>query len=297
MASPDTPRTTVADGPGNATIASGKRAIQLASSGVQPPIALYIQPEDSFALSIYTPITIFGSPFNLLLRWLRPDGEIVGIRKQLLVSGTLGVMTFTLGEGWLLSATLAIPTGGTIDFGTIFATLTVQRDTPEANLFHMYLFSDYLTTSHAPTWPYGRALFGQEGPGRVRSITGTTPAAGAEISETVPNNVRWKLLAFRYTLTTAIAAGTRIPRFVLDDGVNQFWNFSNNTGQTASQVVAYNAGPGLPFQNDSNGDFTQTIPNEVFLAAGHRIRTITPALQPADQYSAPQYLVQEWVAA
>src|SRR6266851_7047414 len=130
----ETPRTTVADGPGNATIASGKRAVQITASQVQPPTPLYLQTEDSLLLILSSPILGSNPGLALVLRWLRPDGEIVSIRKTIPSAGSSVQFSFTLGEGFLLSATLAGSPSAPTSPGSTFATLLVQRDTPEAQI-------------------------------------------------------------------------------------------------------------------------------------------------------------------
>jgi hypothetical protein len=39
----------------------------------------------------------------------------------------------------------------------------------------------------------------------------------------------------------------------------------------------------------------RSLPSMMFLSAGHRIRTVTAAIQAADAYTAVQYLVREWL--
>lgn len=295
MATPPTPIR-----PGNpppSVIQSSPRDVQVTAKQVQPPSPLYLQPEDSLTILLSSPIGQSYGNLALNLRFLRPDGEITLTRKLIPGAGITGSLNFTLGEGFLLSATLVSGAAGPTDPSIIFATLLVQRDLPETAFFPWVLFSDTVTTTHFPSWPYGRNSQSHEVAPRIRSVTGSTPAAGAEISETVPTNVRWKILVFHGRLTTSVAVANRIPTFTIDDGANILFRSPNSSTQAASLAQQYSASPGLNFLNDGNLLTIIPFPNEVFLATGFRIRTQTFSLQAADQWDQVQYLVQEWITA
>lgn len=283
--------------PRNATIASGKRVVQFATQDVQPPAPLLLQVEDSLTLTILAPTNLAAAQPILICRFLRPDGEIVLIRKTPPVVGDGWALNFTLGEGFLLSATVVINGLLVTQPGQFFAMLTIQRDLPETNGANFLLFSDYITATHFPSWPYGRQIQSQEGPGRIRTIVGTTPAAGAEISEAVPTTVRWRLLAFRFHLTTSAVAGNRNINFSADDGANIFYQSLFDTPQAASSTNNYQASnfgfaPGV-----GGGQGWFPWPDSTLLDGGYRLRTATNGLLAGDQYTAPTYLVEEWVNA
>lgn len=65
---------------------------------------------------------------------------------------------------------------------------------------------------------------------RVDVIVGANPAAGAEVSETVPAGETWCLLGVRVTLVTSATVATRQPILTLDDGTNIF--FENPAAST-----------------------------------------------------------------
>jgi hypothetical protein len=73
-----------------------------------------------------------------------------------------------------------------------------------------------------------------DGGGALRSIAGTTPGAGAEISETVPTGARWELLAFQATFVTSAAAANRVPQLTLDDGTTVYFRLGAALNQAAS---------------------------------------------------------------
>lgn len=132
--------------------------------------------------------------------------------------------------------------------------------------------------------------------GNIRSITGSVPGAGAEINEVVPANAVWRLLAFKFSLTTAVTVATRIPHFVLDDGANGYYEKPAQQGQLASLTVKYQAATGDRDIATNDTVANTNLPSPLMLPGGHRIRTLTTAIQAGDQYTAPQYLVEEWIS-
>ncbi len=130
--------------------------------------------------------------------------------------------------------------------------------------------------------------------GRVRSITGTDPAVNTEISETVPERRRWRILAIRFTLVTDEIEANRVVHLIIDDGANIFLDVCVTTAHAASTTKTYNF---------SNFGSTQLEPADCLyiplpplpLSPGFRIRTATDLLKANDNFSAPQLLVEEWI--
>lgn len=147
-----------------------------------------------------------------------------------------------------------------------------------------------------------------DGRGFLRTVTGANPAAGAEVLETVPAGVWWRLIAFSAVLVASAAVANRVPRlvgdrgaatarsfFIQDDGTNPI-----TAGQTrTAQWTRGNPGPGLPGgainADTQTGRFIEGLPDIDWLQPGDRIRTVTAAIDVADDYAAPIYVVEEWV--
>lgn len=271
------------------------REVHIASREVQPPTYVYLQAEDQLTVETNIPVLPLPVSISIRGRFLRPDGEIVGVQKTLLATTTLSFISFSMGEGTLLSINAFLTSLILNTPGAIFCTIFVSRDTPDINVGQSILCSDYITTAHNPSWPFGRAISPQDGTGRVRSITGTTQAAGVDISETVPANVRWNLLAFTATLTTSATVANRTPIFLIDDGVNILSVAEGINTQAASLLNRYSLSPVVPSQAVIGGNISIGFTVPILLAAGFRIRSSTINLQAGDQWSAPQYAVQEWV--
>lgn len=135
----------------------------------------------------------------------------------------------------------------------------------------------------------------QPGTGIVKQVLSADPAAGAEVSITVPAGEDWRLMSGRVPLVTSATAANRRPHIVMDDGTASV-HMRSPVGavQAASLTVGYNFGPGIP-QDAAvvDGEIRMTLPTgEIYLPAGHRIRTITTALQVGDNYGPMALLVE-----
>lgn len=208
---------------------------------------------------------------------------------------TLTTTRQAIGSGWLLRVRVTA-SAGALRLGQCFAWLRTCRGLTSIAEVNGTIASGYVTPNADVFWPGDVDDDPLEGAGALRSITGATPAAGVEISETVPVGARWEVLMFAGILTTSAAAGSRIPTLIIDDGVNELHR-SPSVGiaggssgvhaywsqgmAVATQVLAGVSSVGLPVRNR--------------LGAGARLRTTSNALDAADQWSAVQYLVLEWL--
>lgn len=131
----------------------------------------------------------------------------------------------------------------------------------------------------------------------MRSITGTNPAAAAEISETVPVGSRWKFKGMRAVLTTSATVANRNVTLTIDDGTNTILSGGAVYNQAASAAFTYWFAPGLTNSVQTSVIAQVPIPptDTLILPSGYRIRTLTGALQAGDDWGAPQYLVEEEV--
>lgn len=210
---------------------------------------------------------------------------------------TLTTRIETLGDGWLLDWAVVVTAGAPL-YGQTFAMLSIVRGKPGGVQDASALGQGYVTARQRIGGLSPNFAASVDGPGAVRSVTGSTPAAGAEISETVPAGARWQLIAIAFNLVTAVAAGNRIVHLLLDDGANVYFRDSPNVLQAASLTDNYSFAAGeSKLAAVSANAVMGNVPVENRLPAGHRIRTSTNVIQGADQFSAPQLLVREWLEA
>jgi len=145
------------------------------------------------------------------------------------------------------------------------------------------------------------------GDGFIRTVTGTNPAAGTQVSETVPTNVMWKLHSFSVVLATAVGSSIE-PALVIDDGTGANRRYGARLGATQGASVTrthlyvLEAGNQIP---DASRAFTMTdtdtvivsqCPGAGYLPEGYRIRTavVGGSLAAGDDYAAPIFQVEEW---
>lgn len=195
------------------------------------------------------------------------------------------------GAGWLVGCAALVVAGAPAD-GQTYAVISIGIGIGANFTETEVLAAGTITSAKRITWPGGSIVGPLDSAGAIRSISGTTPAAGAEISETVPTGASWELLALAFTLTTAVAVANRAVQLVIDDGANILFRNSMNVNEIASLVYNYQWVQG--FGNAVISQIfalTSIVPSIARLNAGFRIRTVTGAIQAADQFS----LVQLWV--
>src|SRR5439155_24716134 len=124
-----------------------------------------------------------------------------------------------LGRGYLLNL-MARATSGAPLYGETFVLLEIVRgETGTADVLGVH-GADFVTLRHGVAFPGSPIVSPLSGQGYCRVVTGATPAAGAEINETVPNGARWELIAFYFQFVTSATVANRIVRFDIDDGTN-----------------------------------------------------------------------------
>lgn len=131
--------------------------------------------------------------------------------------------------------------------------------------------------------------------GTPTSAASAAPAAGADITVTVPSGQTWTLQSFDASLTTSAAVANRVVAVVIDDGTNVLYRWVAGLNQTASQTLEYAGAVGGVDVGGTARNNVVTFPLAgITLPAGYRIRTITTAIQAGDQWTAARlgYLSQ-----
>jgi hypothetical protein len=264
---------------------------------------LYLTGEDAIRL------TAFNAAANVRLalrgRFLpvqqsaHEPPSTVGVFESELVPTTdrlATLRTTPLGEGWLLDWSL-VAVAGTPKIGQCFAVVSLVRGGAGATIDFATLGQGYVTNVRRLGGPGVSLQSGSpfDGAGVLRSFAGTNPAAGAEISETVPTGARWRFISLRATLGTDATVANRAPVLTFDDGATAYAGAAGNFNQAASLSFVYHFGAvGVNHVQTSVAAMVST-PGNLVLPAGHRIRTITGGIQVTDDWSAPQLLVEEWM--
>lgn len=262
---------------------------------------LYLSGEDALRLTAFDALT--GVTLTLSGRFLpvaRDDQDVPrpGPFTHVLVPAsdrTASVITRGLGEGWLLEASVVASVGAPL-VGQCFCVLSIVRGLAASALELSTLAEGYVTSKQRIAWPGG--LFGAslDGGGALRTILGTTPAPGAEVTETVPTGARWEPLAINMTFTASAAVANRTVALDLDNGTNLFARIFSQNAVVASGSEMLNWFQGGPYSGTAPAAVNMMpLPIGLRLGAGYRFKTTTVGLQAADQFSAISYLVREWI--
>ena len=158
----------------------------------------------------------------------------------------------------------------------------------------IYLLPNLLTTGSLFAGFYG-IIASIDGRGVIRSIIGTNPAAGAEVSETVPTNARWRLRSLAASFVTSATAASRYPSLIFDDGATNFYVSDPPELQLASTTSTWQAFPGSARLVAVSGVRQWNAGVPICLQGGFRLRTATTNLQAGDNWGPPQLLVEEWI--
>lgn len=284
---------------GSSPFQSGTRgpAILLARHNVSPPAALLLSADDSILVQVWNSSS--GQSLSVDYRLLLPIGVIVPAREVIRPSSDRLVNAFHIrtNEGFLLSLAINTLTSGTKPGETFArAQLFRGRTTSTAEQFGQLLTSGYVSAQNSLGWPPGKLEGSLDTRVATRAITGTDPAAGVEISETVPTNARWRLVAFRFVFTTSATVATRTVQLEFRNAGVPVLFINSVASQTAGLIHEYIYFIGAPYALDVlGGDHLAPLPEGAWLGAGDRIDTNTSNLQAGDNFEAPRLVVEEWI--
>ncbi|HYL64441.1 MAG TPA: hypothetical protein VE077_17645 [Candidatus Methylomirabilis sp.] len=281
------------NGPQPTAIQTIPPEISFLQNNVPPANFLFFHKDDSLAWGLLS--NVAGMSVRMQYRYLTPKGEIK--EGQLIILTIVGnqANAFSIGEGWLMSVGFQIIAGNSAG-AWAYIQLAVSHNFNTGVFFsdHGLLWSGYVSGVGAAGWPGTAPKEPTDGAGFLRSITGTIPGAGADLSESVPANRRWILPMFTASLVTSAAVANRGVAFTIDDGVNILYAVGVPTVQTASSTVRYLLTSTGVRSTAAETDQLVPIPNLTSLKNGYRIKSVTANLQAGDQWSAPQYLAIEW---
>lgn len=158
------------------------------------------------------------------------------------------------------------------------------------------LSAGYLTDSKTLSWPPGIFEGFTEGPGLIRVLSGTNPAAGAEWLETVPTNARWRILDIFAKLTTDANVANRSAILRLDDGSSKIWDIVTAYVHAASTVINYHWLPqSLKESTAIQSNIMVPLPPALYAFQGYRLGSQTTNFQAGDDWIAPEILIEEWI--
>ncbi len=262
---------------------------------LQPPTSLYISPNESLGVDSYG--SVVGLSLIITARFLLPDGQLTMLRYTHTpnTNRTVATQIFPLTEGFLLGLQVD-PDGAAALRGQCFVQLTLNRGLDISGLGAVVLARGYAYDGHWVSWPQGTLESSVDGQGFIRAFIGTDPAANTGISETVPTNALWEILALQCVLTTDGNVATRQPQLVADDGANPFLAIHSPATQGANNTQAFYWNRWAPLTTTvvaTRGN--QGVPDKLFLREGFRLRVTVDNMQVGDDLSAPVILLREWI--
>lgn len=157
------------------------------------------------------------------------------------------------------------------------------------------LSAGYLTDDRQIQWPPGLFESSTEGPGLIRYIRGTDPAANVNFSETVPTNARWRLISLLVTLVTDANAANRFMQLTFDNTTSDMYQLPAPEAQIAglTRLYAYGIGAHLNL-SPINTRYSIPLP-ELILRGGDRVNSVVTNMQAGDDIALPEIMMEEWI--
>jgi len=273
-------------------------ATPLATAGgrvISSPFQFYVTGEDR--LRVISVNSVSGVVVTVRWRFIDAAGKASANEQRHTPNSnrTTASNDYELGLGALLNLTAFASSGSPLS-GQTYILVQLVRGIGGAAIVLGTLLGGYVTAVQHLAWPGSPIVRSTEGEPAIRAVTGTTPAAGAEIVETVPTGARWSLLSARFTFTASATVANRKPNWTHKASGNTIYKTANTNVIAAGQLGDYSVAPNVGYAVDTtNLLFTLPSPRESVLLAAHTFGTTTINVQVGDQYSAPNYLVREWL--
>jgi hypothetical protein len=255
----------------------------------------YLRVDDNLRITSYNALA--GVVLEVRHRMVDREGAIQASQERQVpnTDRTAKATVFATAEGWLIGGEI-FASGAAPLAGQTFVVVEIVRGLGSSALPLEAIAAGYVTAKKPLRFPALSLVDSLDGGGALRSVAGTSPGVGTEISETVPTGARWELLAFRAILATSAVVATRQPMLVVDDGATELAYCPVNSSTGASTANRYGWWRGTPNATGViNNRIAAGIPHDFRLMAGARIKTLTLAIDVGDQWSGVQYLVREFI--
>jgi hypothetical protein len=258
------------------------------------PFQYYVDGADNLRIEVLNAAA--DVTVSVLLRWWNESGEIVPQRFDVTptTDRALTRSDCALARGALMNITAFASAGAPI-IGQTFVRVQLIRGLSGATLPIATLLQGYVTARQDLAYPGSPIRMSTEDAFPVRVITGTDPAAGVEIAETVPDGAVWELVSVMARLVTNAAGVSRFPLLQLDHGGSTFGLFqvSGTIGPTSAKFCTWHIG-GTGY--DALGGFASfngALPPGATLRGGDTFRTNTGGFNAGDDWGPPVYAVRE----
>jgi len=262
---------------------------------VAAPFQFYLDGADHLRVEGWNTAT--GAAVQVFGRFLNEQGQVEVFAHVLPLTNERLRATedFAMGRGFILNL-VATVTGATSLIGQTFARLSVIRGFTGATIVLGTLLQGYVTSQQGLGWPGSPIQASTEGGGYPRAITGTTPPAGASVSEACPTGARWDLQAFHCGLTADATVVTRTVYLTTTRGGVHRFAQTHPQQALASQTPDWFWAGGVPTETLINNWYvTAGLPTPTILLGSDEIRVLVLNIQAGDQIRDVTYLVEEWL--
>lgn len=158
------------------------------------------------------------------------------------------------------------------------------------------LAQGYITPNAPIFGPYGTWQTPLSGPGNIRSVLVSNPAAGADWSQAVTTGARWLVTSLRAIFTASAAAANRVIHIGFNDAVNQYYDNVVATAITAGQAAQIIAAAGVQASFSATSlEAVLPLPTPALMSGSFHVFSSTNNIQAADQWSAIVLNVIEWL--
>lgn len=240
-----------------------------------------------------------GAALELSYRFAGVDGQIIAERQVLpLTSDRMKVEhDFPMREGYLVNMAVFV-TGGVSLVGQTFCCVKLIRGFTGATIVLGLLLQGGVGPEQGLAWPGSPIVSSHEYPPDVRTIVGTMPAVLTDFAETCPTGARWQLLNLRGALQASAGVGDRLALLRMTHSGALGTLLGPSKAVTAGQTIGHQWAANLPLNPVlGTGESQQAFPRDLFLKAGDSFGSLTVGLLAGDQWSAPVYIVKEWLEA
>lgn len=240
---------------------------------------------------------VFGNRIAVHYRMQRP-GAPAHASRHVLQMGAPYVTTsaeFTLGEGYLLNATVFMegsnPTGA-----QAFVTLRVIRGRgPNATVLGT-IVQGYITEKQDLGWPGSPISDALSGRGAERLAFVSQPAPGQDLAQIIPSGARWEVLSIAASFTADATVFGREALALGQTGGVPLWQVPQPLRTEASRTSYYYWAQGLEGYGASILFVgTAPLPRDYPISGPGAITVHAPAKSPTDQWSAAHIRIREWL--
>ena len=129
---------------------------------------------------------------------------------------------------------------------------------------------------------------------KVKTIAIPDPAAGQELSYTVPSGVVLLVQSIFMRLVTDTTIATRMVRFKIENATNVVYWYTPLSSQSESLNVRYFLAPNIPSRGSAYAAQALPLSDPCLLMPGWVFRTDTAGIQAGDQFTNIAMTVIEW---